>query len=608
MVVPQPALELLRRWDPERIGPYVLLGRLGAGAMGQVYLGRSTAGRLVAVKTIKIELAEEPGFRDHFAHEVAAARRVSGMFTAAVVAADPEADVPWLATAYLPAPSLSRLIRVCGPQPVETIWWLAAGCAEALESIHGVGLVHRDLKPSNVLVAPDGPRVIDFGVARAAERIQLTVTRGAVGTPAYMAPEQARDTRQASMASDVFALGATLLFAATGHPPYQGETVMDILVRLATEPPDLTGLPVELADLVTACLERSPRDRPTSAALLARLGPLVAGPLVTGPAPPDGGHAYLTGPAMALIAEYQRSPQSDSPAAAGHATDAGDESDQGEDSDLSDPADASDPSQESGAGEDGATYASHTALAVPGPAAARRWSLRRHRGPGGKKPGGPPGGPPAAGSPPGGPQRGSGPPRPGGEPRRRRHEATLSLAGRAAAAVLLVGAGAFIGSQLGGRGSGASDNKAATGSSASSSTPRGPSQNLLRPRPTFPVALPGVPAIVLLQDHGDGRTEFIVHGSGWQPGSAVTLALAGHGADPAKVPVDAAGTFNYAIDQGYKFFSGLIPLGSYQIIVTGPGLGAGSHRATARFRVNPAPPPGAPPPQSPTASAGTSAA
>ncbi|MGH3399538.1 MAG: serine/threonine-protein kinase, partial [Streptosporangiaceae bacterium] len=310
MMVQQPTLEPLRRWDPDRIGPYVLLGRLGAGAMGQVYLGRSTAGRLVAVKTIKIELAEEPGFRDHFAHEVAAARRVSGLFTAAVVAADPEADVPWLATAYLPAPSLSRLVRVCGPQPVETIWWLAAGCAEALESIHGAGLVHRDLKPSNVLVAPDGPRVIDFGVARAAERIQLTVTHGAVGTPAYMAPEQARDTRQASMASDVFSLGATLLFAATGHAPYQGETVMDILVRLATEPPDLSGLPDELTELVTACLQRSPRDRPTSAAVLRRLGPLM-----DRPAGGDGEHSYLTEPAMALIGEYQRSPQLDGRAA-----------------------------------------------------------------------------------------------------------------------------------------------------------------------------------------------------------------------------------------------------------------------------------------------------
>ena len=154
------------------------------------------------------------------------------------------------------------------------------------------------MKPSNVLVAPDGPRVIDFGVARAAERVQLTVTRGAAGTPAYMAPEQARDATQASPASDVFSLGATIVFAATGHPPYQGETVMDILVRLATEPPDLTGLPDELTDLVGGCLRRVPRDRPTNAAILTGLGSFAA--------EPDGaGHAYLPDSAMALIADYQ---------------------------------------------------------------------------------------------------------------------------------------------------------------------------------------------------------------------------------------------------------------------------------------------------------------
>src|SRR6266536_1855476 len=272
----QPALVPLRRWDPERIGPYTLLGRLGEGAMGQVYLGRSTAGRMVAVKTIKIEFAEEPGFRTRFAHEVAAARRVSGVFTAAVVAADPEAEVPWLATAYIPAPSLNHLVFRCGSLPVPAIRWLAAGCAEALESIHSVGLVHRDLKPSNVLVSPDGPRVIDFGVARAAERIQLTVTRGAVGTPAYMAPEQDRDTRQSSMASDVFSLGGTILFAAAGHAPYQGETVMDVLVRLATEAPDLTGLPESLAGVVQACLQRDPRRRPAPAAVVAELAPFIA--------------------------------------------------------------------------------------------------------------------------------------------------------------------------------------------------------------------------------------------------------------------------------------------------------------------------------------------
>ena len=299
-----PARETLRRWDPERIGPYAVLGRLGAGSMGQVYLGRSAAGRLVAVKTIKVELAEEAGFRTRFAQEVAAARKVSGVFTAAVVEAEPEADLPWLATAYVPAPSLSRLVLACGPLPVTTVRWLAAGCAEALESIHGAGLVHRDLKPSNVLVAPDGPRVIDFGVARAAERMGRTTSRGAVGTPAYMAPEQARDTHAASAASDVYSLGATLLFAATGHPPYRGATVMDVLARLATEEPDLSGLPAELTGLVTACMERVPRQRPSSSAMLAQLGDFTESQ-----AAPDEEHSYLPEAAMALIGEYQRSPQ-----------------------------------------------------------------------------------------------------------------------------------------------------------------------------------------------------------------------------------------------------------------------------------------------------------
>jgi len=411
-MVVRPALAPLRRWDPERIGPYVLLGRLGAGAMGQVFLGRSTAGRLVAVKTIKIEFAEEAGFRARFAHEVAAARRVSGVFTAAVVAADADADMPWLATAYVPAPSLTQLVRTCGPLPVLATRWLAAGCAEALESIHLAGLVHRDLKPSNVLVSPDGPRVIDFGVARAAERVQLTVTRGAVGTPAYMAPEQARDTRQASAASDVFSLGATLLYAATGHAPYQGETVMDVLVRLATEPPDLAGLPGELTDLVTTCLERSPRQRPTSATLLSRLGPYVQGG-----AAHNGHHAYLTDPAMALIGDYQHDPQ----LAAGARAPA-----------------------EDGAGDE-ATFGSHTALSAPHAPAVRRWLARR--------PAVLPGQP--------------APPLRPGRLRRRRHSAWLSVAGLAGAAVALVAIGAVITAALdggsGGPSTASSPNPAALG-------------------------------------------------------------------------------------------------------------------------------------------------
>jgi serine/threonine protein kinase len=294
-------LEPLSGQDPPRIGGYVLLGRLGTGAMGRVYLGKSASGRLVAVKTIKSEFAGEADFRTRFAHEVAAASRVSGVYTAAVVASDPEAEIPWLATAYIAAPSLDQLVRVCGPLPAPALRWLAAGCAEALESIHKAGLVHRDLKPSNVLVSADGPRVIDFGVARAAERVTVTATHQAVGTPAYMAPEQARDSRQTVAASDVFSLGSTLLFAATGHPPYTGDSVTDILVRLATEPPDLTGLPDPVAELMLDCLERDPLLRPTAAALLARVAVQVEkegeSELRTAPLPAD---------ALSLIEEYRR--------------------------------------------------------------------------------------------------------------------------------------------------------------------------------------------------------------------------------------------------------------------------------------------------------------
>lgn len=310
---PRPSLTPLRRQDPVRIGPYTVLGRLGAGAMGRVYLGRSAAGRLVAVKTIRDEYAEEPDFRDRFGHEVAAARRVSGVFTAAVVAADAEAEVPWLATAYVPAPSLATLVGTCGPLPVAAVRWLAAGCAEALESIHSVGLVHRDLKPSNVLVSLDGPLVIDFGVARAVERVQLTTSREALGTPAYMAPEQARETRRLGPASDVFSLGSTLLYAATGHAPYQGETTVDVLVRLATEEPDLSGLPPELAGTVARCLDRDPDRRPTPAALLAGIAATMRFEHGDG----DGARS-LPEPALTLIEEYRRRP----PAALAPAPDA----------------------------------------------------------------------------------------------------------------------------------------------------------------------------------------------------------------------------------------------------------------------------------------------
>jgi serine/threonine protein kinase len=504
----QSIVQPLRRWDPERIGPYAIIGKLGAGAMGQVFLARSTTGRLVAVKTIRVELAEEPGYRARFAREVAAASRVSGVFTASVIQADAEADLPWVATAYVPAPSLSTLVRRCGPLPVPAVRWLAAGCAEALQSIHSVGLVHRDVKPSNVLVAPDGPQVIDFGVARVAERVQLTATRGAAGTPAYMAPEQARDATLTSPASDVFSLGATLVFAATGHSPYQGDTVMDILVRLATEPPDLSGMPAELAGLAASCLQRVPRDRPTDAQILEELGSFA---LPAGP-----GHSYLPDSAMALIAEYQHgSRRPTGPGTDGDTVD--DEDKDGDESHVG--------GETAGSialiANDG-TAGSHTAL--PGFAAAalrdwrrppRRERWRRARGLG-----------------------------PRVRPARSRR---LVWAGAAAAAVLLLGAGTGIGVLLGG----------------STATVTAPCS--LNP------AIESAAQICVNQPFGDGYTEFVIHGVGFVPKAPVTVTVSGV-ASPDHPTADKEGTFNYVIDQDHVFFHGKpIPPKTYEVVVTAPG-------------------------------------
>jgi serine/threonine protein kinase len=620
MMAPHPNLGKLRRWDPERIGPFALLGRLGAGAMGQVYLGRSPAGRLVAVKTIKIELAEEPGFRDHFAHEVAAARRVSGMFTAAVVAADPEADVPWLATAYVPVPSLSRLVRSAGPQPVPTIWWLAAGCAEALESIHAAGLVHRDLKPSNVLVAPSGPLVIDFGVARAAERIQLTVTRGAVGTPAYMAPEQARDTRQASAASDVFALGATLLYAATGHPPYQGEAVMDVLVRLATEPPDLSGLPGELTELITGCLARSPRDRPTAAALVARLGPLVSGAPHADGLAPGAPHPFLDEPAMTLIGAFRSGPglngngtrpvtvddgeDLDDPAERSQASVTGLGSEASWDADNSQPG-STDSGRRLETSADGLTYASGVPGVSDPPAPPpdhppdRRWSPRRRRKESPAAAGNihqdwwpsSPGGAGSASVPPWG-GSGTGPGQPGGG-----HAAVLSLPTRVVVACVLIVAGAALGAVLtgiamsGGSGTAGAHQSSGTRLSSIPPSPR-PVPSTLPPLPTGP------PAVEPLQPLGDQATTFVIHGANWPPGTRLTVRVVGIGLSPVHPLVDRLGTFNYVINQDHELRPGLLPLGKFQVIVMDPA----GQRATTKIQVTTGPPPPgqAPPPgQSP---------
>ncbi|MEU1053477.1 serine/threonine-protein kinase [Streptomyces sp. NPDC005876] len=270
-------MDQLTQHDPRRIGPFEVLGRLGAGGMGLVYLARSASGRRVAIKTVRTELAEDQLFRVRFTREVEAARAVSGFYTAAVVDADPRAAVPWLATAYVPAPSLEEIVNECGPLPAQAVRWLAAGVAEALQSIHGAGLVHRDLKPSNVLVVEDGPRVIDFGIASGVSNTRLTMTNVAVGTPAYMSPEQAKDSRSVTGASDVFSLGSTLVFAATGHAPFHGANPVETVFMLLREGPDLDGLPEELRPLIESCMQMEAAARPSPADLQAQLAPHLFG-------------------------------------------------------------------------------------------------------------------------------------------------------------------------------------------------------------------------------------------------------------------------------------------------------------------------------------------
>ena len=264
-------VEGLRAGDPQSIGPYRLLGRLGAGGMGQVFLGRSAGGRLVAVKVIRPELAGEPRFRARFAREVAAARTVCGLFTAPVADADVKGPVPWLATAYVAGPSLADAVDAQGPLPAASVLTLAAGLAEGLEAIHAADLVHRDLKPSNVLLAEDGPRVIDFGISRAAEASVLTQTGTLMGSPGFMSPEQAQG-REVGPPSDVFSLGAVLTFAATGHGPFGTGATPALIYRVVYQQPDTTDLPGPIRSLVERCLAKDPGQRPATTDLLAALG------------------------------------------------------------------------------------------------------------------------------------------------------------------------------------------------------------------------------------------------------------------------------------------------------------------------------------------------
>ncbi|MFD5423697.1 serine/threonine-protein kinase [Streptomyces sp. NPDC127069] len=254
--------------DPHAIGGYRLHARLGAGGMGVVYLAYTPGGRPIALKAVRAEFAADPEFRERFAREVASARRIHGLFTAQVVDFGVDERTPWLATAYVPGPSLHEAVRRHGPLPVRTTLLLVAGIAEALQAIHGAGVVHRDLKPANVLLAGDGPRVIDFGIAHAADSCALTGTGLRIGTAAFMAPEQALGHR-VTPATDVFALGALVAYVAGGTPPFGPGPESSALYRVVHEHPDLTRTPAELRDLVAWCLAKQPRDRPTTAELIA---------------------------------------------------------------------------------------------------------------------------------------------------------------------------------------------------------------------------------------------------------------------------------------------------------------------------------------------------
>ncbi|MFE7171201.1 serine/threonine-protein kinase [Streptomyces sp. NPDC057616] len=261
---------------PEYAGHYRLESCLGSGGMGVVHLARSTSGMKLAVKVVHAEFAKDPEFRGRFRQEVAAARRVSGAFTAPVVDADPEAERPWMATQFIPGPTLSEHVKRNGPMAPAELRRLMAGLAEALRDIHRVGVVHRDLKPSNVLLADDGPRVIDFGISRPKDSELRTETGKLIGTPPFMAPEQFRRPREVGPAADVFALGSVLVHAATGRGPFDSDSPYVVAYQVVHDEPDLTGVPENLAPLMLRCLAKEPEDRPTPDELMRELRSVAA--------------------------------------------------------------------------------------------------------------------------------------------------------------------------------------------------------------------------------------------------------------------------------------------------------------------------------------------
>jgi len=280
-------MDPLKPGDPAAVGRYRLVGRLGEGGMGRVFLGVSPGGRQVAVKLIHSSYATDRQFRERFTREIEAARKVGGFHTASVVDADPAADPPWMVTAYIHGSSLQDAVRQRGPFSLDAVCALGAGLAEGLAAIHACGLVHRDLKPSNVILAEDGPRIIDFGIARATGASRMTTAGMVVGTYSYMSPEQVRG-EMAGPASDVFSLGCTLAFAATAQSPFGDDSIITVVYRITSEPPDLSHVPTErgLRQLIGECLAKNPGDRPSLNDILTRLtqaGPAIG--FVTGPVP-----------------------------------------------------------------------------------------------------------------------------------------------------------------------------------------------------------------------------------------------------------------------------------------------------------------------------------
>ncbi|MFF9195524.1 bifunctional serine/threonine-protein kinase/ABC transporter substrate-binding protein [Streptomyces sp. NPDC014779] len=288
-------MQPLRKADPSAVAGYRLLGRLGAGGMGVVYLARSAGGALAALKLIRAEHAADPGFRARFRREAATARTITGRWVVRVLGADPEAREPWLATEYVPGPSLAEAVALHGPLPETTVRVLGARLAAALDGMHTAGLVHRDVKPGNVLLALDGPRLIDFGIARVSGATALTATDAMIGTPGFLAPEQARvtDAGEVGPPADVFSLGCVLAYALTGRRPFGTGGVAAVVYRTVHGEPDLDDLPDTLLPLVTACLAKDPADRPDAAEVRDALGPSEG--------PPEGD--WLPPGLPALIAE-----------------------------------------------------------------------------------------------------------------------------------------------------------------------------------------------------------------------------------------------------------------------------------------------------------------